>query len=192
MIGCLLCNRDISPFPIVFPNARGFERALLCRWHPRDMLDSEWFGLGPSAYWERMARLRAVLPGRRLVRAMYTPAYFSLLLCWDDGGLLLLYPQHRQAFFSFVPARLRAAGRPSGLASVASSTREDVAPFSPLVARGAALREIDFGRDAEGPDDRKLSLAWDGGERLTVEARGWSSLGAGASPDVDDLALLWG
>ena len=184
-IGCLLCARDILPFPPTNPNARGFERALLCRWHFRESLDPEWFTMGAAAYWSRLDQVNEALSGQRILALSYTTGYFSLLLTFE-AGVLLLYPQNEAALFSYVPRQLLFSRRPSGLSPLAGS--EALAQRPALEAlfeqRFASLQ---FGVDAEClPDEKSLRLGLSNGAQVQVKATGWAAFGS-TPDDVCDL-----
>jgi hypothetical protein len=169
-IGCLLCEREIQPFPPLMPNARGFERALLCRWHFRESLDPEWFTMGAAAYWERLDKVNQTLSGQTVRALWQTPEIYSLLLVFDVG-CLLLYPQNEAALFSFVPQRLLHPGRPSGLLPL-----QDQALTPRLLQR--AFVSLHFLRDAFGaPDERSLTLTMSGGDPLHISATGSRAFG---------------
>jgi hypothetical protein len=191
-VGCLLCARELHPFPPQVPNARGFERALLCRWHFRDSLDPEWFGIGPAAYWERLARLNNELPNQTISRAFCTQGYFSLLLELSSGGLLLIYPQNESALFSYVPKRLRAPERPSGLTLLPNDTALADAPkpgLTALLAPDVALSRVSFEVDAEGyPNEKILRLWLTDGHSVAFQGAGWVAFGSNPE-DVCDLEI---
>jgi hypothetical protein len=186
-IGCLLCARDILPFPPTNPNARGFERALLCRWHFRESLDPEWFTMGAAAYWSRLDLLNQALSDQRILALSYTTGYFSLLLEFE-AGVLLLYPQNESALFSYVPRELLYRGRPSGLCPLEGSESLTQRPALRALfkQRFAALQ---FGVDAEGlPEEKGLRLGISGGVSLQVKATGWAAFGSNPE-DVCDLSF---
>lgn len=189
-VGCLLCWREIHPFPPQVPNARGFERALICRWHFRDALDPEWFSIGPAAYWERLQRVNPEIQGQRIQRIYSTEGYFSLLLALSSGGLLLFYPQNESALFSYVPASLRAPGRPSGLTEHPSNAADPTKPgLSLLSAPGATLSRLEFEKDSEGYPDERLLRLWLADDR-SVLFRAIGAKAFGSNPeDVFDLEI---
>jgi hypothetical protein len=184
-IGCLLCARDIQPFPPTMPNARGFERALLCRWHFREALDPEWFTMGAAAYWARLDKINQALAEQKMLALSFTPGYFSLLLEFESG-VLLLYPQNESALFSYVPKKLLHSGRPSGLLAI-----RDNEIFSQKPALRALIDKsfasLQFGADAENlPDEKCLRLFLTDGTNLQIKATGWMAFGSNPE-DVCDL-----
>ena len=186
-IGCLLCAREIQPFPPTMPNARGFERALLCRWHFREALDPEWFTVGAAAYWSRLDKVNQELANQEIAGLSYTTGYFSLLLEFASG-VLLLYPQNDAALFSYVPRRLLHGGRPSGLTPLADSEALSQRPALRVLFE-QRLASLHFGVDAESlPDERSLRLALSGGASLRVKATGRVAFGS-TPEDVCDLVF---
>jgi hypothetical protein len=164
-IGCLLCDREIQPFPPLVPNARGFDRALLCRWHFRDSLDPEWFTMGAAAYWARLDKLNLLLEGQPILSLWQTPEIVSFLLEFASG-VLLLYPQNESALFSFVPRALLYPGRPSGL------LQPQDASLSQRLLR-QTFSSLQFATDGEGfPDEKALTLTLGNSTSLYIQATG--------------------
>lgn len=166
------------------PNARGFDRALLCRWHFRESLDPEWFTMGAAAYWERLDKINQTLSGQQILALWQTPEIYSLLLVFE-AGCLLLYPQNEAALFSFVPQRLLYKGRPSGLLQP-----QDQALAQRLLQR--SFVSLHFLRDAFGaPDERALTLTTGEGAEEPIHITATGSRAFGSNPeDVCELVFL--